>query len=229
MKKITTLGFILLLSIFASAETIDGTLAVDSGSSLSQAQNNPQNQLSANLDNTNQDYSAKNIEEPATTQVVTTDTTGSSLLEGPFVGIEGSAIFASEAEGKSNSGMSFGLRFGAQNIEWRTMAILEKFGSEDDYNNFVRGILQIDYYFLGMDNLMIDSYAIRPYAGVNAGALSLDTETENIKSLTYGGQVGATMSVTNNIDLDVGYRYNLSTSDKIDHTSGIAVGFHYKY
>jgi len=230
MKKITTLGSILLLSIFATAETIDGTLAVDSGNALAEAQPSTQAQLSANLDNTtNQDYSAKSIEEPATTQVVTPTSTSSSLLEGPFVGIEGSAIFASEAEGKSNSGMSFGIRFGAQNVEWRTMAILEKFGSEDDYNNYVRGILQLDYYFLGMDNLMIDSYAIRPYAGVNAGALSLDTETENIKSLTYGGQIGATMNVTGNIDLDVGYRYNLSTSDKIDHTSGIAVGLHYKY
>ena len=230
MKKITTLGLILLLSIFATAETIDGTLAVDAGNTFKKEQNNPQNQLSANLDNTNQDYTAKSIEEPATTEVATTTVAGnSSFLEGPFVGIEGSAIFASEAEGKSKSGMSFGLRFGAQNVEWRTMAILEKFGSEEDYNNYVRGLLQLDYYFLGMDNLMIDSYAIRPYAGVNAGALSLDTETENIKTLTYGGQIGATMSVTNNIDLDVGYRYNLATSDKIDHTSGVAIGLHYKY
>ncbi len=230
MKKILTLGPLILLSIFATAETIDGTLAVDSKNALTEAKHEAQTKLSANLDNTNQDYTAKSIEEPATTEVATTTVAGnSSFLEGPFVGIEGSAIFASEAEGKSKSGMSFGLRFGAQNVEWRTMAILEKFGSEEDYNNYVRGLLQLDYYFLGMDNLMIDSYAIRPYAGVNAGALSLDTETENIKTLTYGGQIGATMSVTNNIDLDVGYRYNLATSDKIDHTSGVAIGLHYKY
>jgi len=226
MKKVTTLGLFLFLSIFAFGESIDGTLAVDSGSSLTQAQQSPQNQLSANLDNNN--YSAKNVETPPPTQVTPTST-GSSFLEGPFVGIETSAILASEAEGKSKSGMSLGLRFGAQNVEWRTMAILEKFGSDEDYNNYIRGLLQLDYYFLGMDNLMIDSYAIRPYAGINAGALSLDTETENIKTLTYGGQIGATMSVTNNIDLDVGYRYNLSSSDKVDHTSGVAIGLHYKY
>jgi len=227
MKKITALGLITFLSIFSFAETIDGTLAVDSGNALADAEPTCQTQLSADLNN-NQNLSAKDVEVATTTEVVPT-TIGGSFLEGPFVGIEGSAILASEAEGKSNSGMSFGLRFGAQNVEWRTMAVLEKFGSDEDYNNYIRGLLQLDYYFLGMDNLMIDSYAIRPYAGVNAGALSLDTETENIKSLTYGGQVGATMNVTNNIDLDVGYRYNLSTSDKIDHTSGFAVGLHYKY
>jgi opacity protein-like surface antigen len=230
MKKMISLSLFLLLSIFASAETIDGTLAVDSNSAnnaLTQAKQTSQAQLSANLDNN--DYTAKSIQEPATSDVVPTNSSNSSFLEGPFVGIEGSAIFASEAEGKSNSGMSLGLRFGAQNIEWRTMAILEKFGSDDDYNNYIRGLLQIDYYFLGMDNLMIDSYALRPYAGINAGAMSLDTETENIKSLVYGGQIGATMNVTQNIDLDVGYRYSLSSSDKIDHTSGIAIGLHYKY
>ena len=230
MKKIATFGLIVSLSIFAVAENIDGTLAVDSQNSLEEIQPSAQNQLSAQINDNGSscNVATKDTQEVTSSPVYPTTAT-SSLLEGPFVGIEGSAVLASEAEGRSNSGFSLGLRFGAQNLEWRTMAILEKFGSDEDYNNYVRGLLQLDYYFLGMDSLMIDSYAIRPYAGFNAGGISLDTETQNVKAITYGAQIGATMNVTTNIDLDVGYRYNLTTSDVIDHTSGIAVGVHYKY
>jgi len=228
MKKVTiTLGIIASLSIFANAENIDGTLAVDSGNALTQTQVSSNQHLNANLDN-GYNNSAKDTVEPSTVPV-STGNGGYSYLEGPFVGIEGSAVLGSVADGKSGSGMSLGLRFGAQNLEWRTMAILEKFSSKGEDNHYLRGILQLDYYFLGMDNLMIDSYAIRPYAGINAGALSLDTSTKNVKTVTYGGQIGATMNVTQSIDLDVGYRYNLTTSDLIDHTHGLAVGLHYKY
>jgi len=233
MKKITiALGIVMSLAMFANAENIDGTLAVDSANSLTQTQPTQLaqgEQLSANLNNNFDNTSSKDAVEASTIPTTTGNTGGYSFLEGPFVGLEGSAVLGSEAESKSASGMSWGIRFGAQNIEWRTMAILEKFGSDGELNNYVRGLLQLDYYFLGMDNLMIDTVAIRPYAGVNAGALSLDTQTENVKTLTYGGQLGATMNVSQNIDLDVGYRYNLTSSDKIDHTHGVAVGLHYKY
>jgi hypothetical protein len=110
------------------------------------------------------------------------------------------------------------------------MVILERFSDGDNINNYTRALLQLDYYFLGRDSLMIDTYAIRPYAGVNAGGMSFDAPSEQgVKSITYGGQIGATMNVLNNVDFDLGYRYNLSTSDKIDHTSGITAGLHYKY
>jgi len=238
MKKVAvTLGLIISLSQFAVSENIDGTLAVDTNvNTLANSQNSvnniqPNQQLSANLDNnvnTNYDTNAKDAVVADSVPIATTNNI-SSYLEGPFVGVEGSAVISAEADGKDTSGMSLGLRFGAQNVEWRTMAILEKYGSSEDYNDYIRALLQIDYYFLGSDNLMLDTFAIRPYAGVNAGGLSLDTQSENVKTITYGGQVGATMNVTNNIDLDIGYRYNLATSDLVDHTSNITVGLHYKY
>ncbi len=228
MKKfVTIVSLLATLPFVANAESIDGTLAVDAGSTpsanaLTNAQECATTDFSANTAT-----SAKDIQQPTTIPVPTNG--GYSFLEGPFVGVEASGVISSKAESLSTGGLSFGLRFGAQNTEWRTMAVLESFSNSDDYNNYIRGLLQLDYYFLGMDNLMIDSYAIRPYAGLNAGAISLDTKSENVKTLTYGAQVGATMNITNQIDLDVGYRYNLSASDKIDHTTGVAVGVHFKY
>ena len=238
MKKLAIITSIsLLFSLSASAENIDGTLAVDANNQLTNVQQSSakikqqaEAKLSAGLDSAAE--SMKVTEEATSVPVSTPDSVssiGSSSMEGPFVGIEGSGIISSSAEGVDASGMSFGLRFGAQNVDWRTMAVLERFSNDGEANAYTRGILQLDYFFLGMDNLMIDTYGIRPYAGLNAGILSMDTTTKNVKSLTYGAQAGATMNVTSNIDLDVGYRYNLSSGESVDSTSGVAVGLHFKY
>ena len=233
MKKLAVVTSIsLLFSLNLMAENIDGTLAVDANNQLTSVQQSATNSvskssatLSAGMDSSGESMKAT---EPATTVPVASPV-GSSTMEGPFVGIEVNGVLSSDAEGIDASGMSYGLRFGAQNIDWRTMAVLERFSNNGEANAYTRGLLQLDYYFLGMDNLMIDTYGIRPYAGLNAGVLSLDTDSKNIKSLTYGAQVGATMNITNNVDFDLGYRYNLSSSDSVDHTSGVSVGLHYKY
>ena len=228
MKTLATATSIaLLLSLNLMAENIDGTLAVDSHNKLTRVQQSAQNSsntLSAGLDDAGE--SMKTTVQATSTPV---STVGNGT-EGPFVGIELNGVLASDAEGVSASGISYGIRFGAQNIDWRTMAILERFSNNGEANSYTRGLLQLDYYFLGMDNLMIDTYGIRPYAGLNAGLLSFDTTSSgNSKSLTYGAQLGATLNVSQNIDFDLGYRYNVSSDDKIDHTSGITAGLHYKY
>jgi len=237
MKKLAVVTALAIgLSVAAFAENIDGTLAVDSSNELTKIKSSTEATLQEGYETTSEHLSAgidsaydsiKNA-EPASTVPVTMG--GSTMLEGPFVGIEGNFVTASDAEGIDESGISFGLRFGAQNIDWRTMVVLERFSDSDDINSYTRALLQIDYYFLGRDNLMIDTYAVRPYAGVNAGGISLDLDSNtNIKTVTYGAQIGATMNIVNNVDFDLGYRYNLSASESIDHTSGITAGIHYKY
>ena len=235
MKKLAIVTSIsLLFSLNAAAENIDGTLAVDANNQLTNVQQTATNAkqraeatLSANVDSAGENMKAT---EQATSVPVSTPTVGSSTMEGPFVGIEANGVLSSSAEGVDASGMSFGLRFGAQNVDWRTMAVLERFSNNGEANAYTRGLLQLDYFFLGMDNLMIDTYGIRPYAGLNAGLLSFDTPNSgNSKSLTYGAQLGATMNVAQNIDFDLGYKYNLSSDDNIGHTSGITMGLNYKY
>jgi len=238
MKKLATLlTLALTLGITANAENIDGTLAVDGGTKLTNVHKSTQNQLSARMNRASATADAtlsagldnednlKNTSEPVSVPV----STQSSFLEGPFVGIELNGVTASDADGISAGGLSYGLRFGAQNIDWRTMAVVERFANNGEANNYTRGIVQLDYFFLGQSQMQLDTYGIRPYAGLNAGLISLDTDTSNIKSLTYGAELGASMSLTNNIDFDLSYRYNLSSSDRIDHTSGISAGLHYKY
>jgi len=225
---IKAISLVAVLSIFAIAENIDGTLAVDA---LEKYNNVPSNtQLSAGLNDTNSGKDTVQADTmPASTGTSDGYVSSAPLLEGPFIGFEISPLTSVTADGFGDSSMSYGLRFGAQNTEWRTMAVLEKMSTNDNNNDYVRGLLQIDYYFLGMDNLMLDTYAIRPYVGLNAGVASVDTNNQNIKTLTYGAEAGASMTLTNNLDLDVSYRYNLHSSEYVDSIGTATIGLHYKY
>jgi len=216
-----------IVSMVLVADPIDGTLAVDNYNN-SNTNNEPvlnSQQLDAMLD----DDGSKNISQ-AETPPAPTRGYNPSFLEGPFVGLELNGVTSIEADGVDVSGISWGLRFGAQNLEWRTMAILERFSTEDGINDYLKGTVQLDYFFLGADNLMLDSYGIRPYVGLNVGAMDIDTTSEaGHKTITYGAQIGAVMNITHQVDLDVGLRYDASTSEKVDHTSNISAGLHYKY
>jgi opacity protein-like surface antigen len=210
------------LATLCMGDYIDGTLAVDNYN------NQSQNGSFVPEYKPNNDTATKGSDEPVTSAPVSAYT-GSGFLEGPFVGIELGYILSADADGRDTSGLAYGLRFGAQNLEWRTMAVLQKYSTDDGINDYLKGELNLDYFFLGADNLVVENYAIRPYVGLNLGAISMDTQSKTENSITYGGQVGATMNLTTQIDLDVGYKYNLSTSDSINSLSGISAGLHYKY
>jgi len=245
MKLLTkTLSVALILSSFSFAENLDGTLSVDALAKynnttpaqdaikkgkryINSAQDSlsTDDQLSAGLGDNGKDVTS------ADTLPATTGSYASSapFLEGPFIGFEVSPFTSITADDFGDNKMSYGLRFGAQNTEWRTMAILEKMGANSKNNDYIRGLLQLDYYFFGMDNLMLDTYAVRPYVGLNGGVASVDTGSQNVKTLTYGAEAGATMNLSNQIDLDVSYRYNLHSSEYVDSIGTATVGLHYKY
>jgi len=237
MKKLVIISTLVLgLSITTYAENIDGTLAVDSSNELTKIKSTTKATLQEGYEKTSQHLSAgidnaydsiKNA-EPASSEPVSLG--GSSLLEGPFVGVEGNFVTSSNADGIDESGVSFGLRFGAQNIDWRTMVVFQVFSNSNNINSYVRALLQVDYYFVKIDNLSMDSRAVRPYVGLNIGGMYLDVNSSaNIKTLTYGAEVGVTINITNNVDFDLAYRYNISSSKNIKHTSDITAGIHYKF
>ncbi len=171
----------------------------------------------------------------ASAPVATPTSSGYSLRGGPFVGLELTGVFAVEGDtvkGRhSGSGLNVGLRLGAENEEWRTMAVLSRFdSSDDDSQSYTRAFLELDYYFLGQDNLVIDSFILRPYLGVSGGWINYDGGfDENVNALTYGGQVGAIMNLTDKVDLDMALRYSLTTSENVDHITGATIGINYRY
>ena len=147
-----------------------------------------------------------------------------------FIGVEvsitevqGEAI--NNLDDRTSEGTSFGIRLGAENEEWRTMFTFNYFDNEE--RNVEKLFLSIDYFFL-KQNIM-DSYLIQPYFGVNIGYMNYESVGIDEDGMTYGGQGGLIVNLIEQIDLDLGYRYILSSANALDHTNEIVFGLNYKY
>jgi len=63
--------------------------------------------------------------------------------------------------------------------------------------------------------------------GINMGYANYESVGVEDDAFTYGAQVGFVVEVTEDIDVDLGYRYTLSSGDKYDHTGSIVLGANY--
>jgi len=147
-----------------------------------------------------------------------------------FIGVEvsiaevrGDAV--RKEDGKTSKGTSFGLRLGAQNEQWRTMFGLGYF--DDEGRNVEKVFLSIDYFFI--ESNMISGYAIQPYMGVNIGYMNYESVGVDEDGLTYGGQGGVLLGLTETVDFDLAYRYTLSSADALDHMGEVVFGLNYQY
>ena len=148
-----------------------------------------------------------------------------------FVGLE---VGATEVQGDTGgvlgeldhkeTGVEFGLRVGAQSNEWRSMILLNYFDKGDQ--NTEKLMMSVDYFFL--DSTEEQNY-FKPYLGVNAGYMNYESTNVDESGFLYGAQAGFVVEVMESIDIDLGYRYSLSTADKFDHTGGVVFGINYLY
>ena len=154
-----------------------------------------------------------------------------NLSEGEkFIGVE---VSISEVQGDGPSdvannisnGTSIGLRLGAQNEEWRTMVGLTYFDAEG--RNVERLYGSIDYFFLTSDTG--ESFVFKPFIGVNVGYANYESTEVDQDGMVYGGQAGVVVNALDNLSIDVGYRYSLSSSPAFDHTGDVVFGFNYQY
>ncbi|MBD3790502.1 MAG: outer membrane beta-barrel protein [Campylobacterales bacterium] len=123
------------------------------------------------------------------------------------------------------SSAEFGFRLGVQNEDWRTTLIFDYFDSSDDDQNYEKGMVTVDYYFMGSDN----QQTINPYIGLNIGYMNYESTYIDESGFLYGGQVGVTLEVIDNVDIDLGYRYSLTDADQTDHIGSVVLGINYLY
>jgi len=147
-----------------------------------------------------------------------------------FVGIQlGEAWVQGSHENDLNyktSGLSYGLRLGAQNSEWRSMVTFDRF--KNDEASYERGEIHADYLFHLMDGGA--GMGIKPFIGVNGGYANYEAKGGvNENGITYGGEAGVIFDVTENIDVDLMYQYTMSRADAFDHVGNLKVGVNYKY
>jgi len=143
-----------------------------------------------------------------------------------FIGVE---IASTEVQGEQPSmtsdGASFGVRFGAQNDEWRTIVGFNMY-DENEYS-VEKLFLSVDYLFFKYNQM--DEFNVQPYVGVNIGYANYEQGNIDENGLLYGAQIGIIVNIMEKFDVDLGYRYALSSADAFDHESDVLLGLHYHF
>lgn len=131
------------------------------------------------------------------------------------------------------SDVEYGIRLGAQNEEWRATLGYNYFdtNSDDNEQNYEKVLVSLDYFFLNAEELKL-----KPYIGANIGYVNYEsTNNIDMSGVLYGAQAGLVFDVTENIDLDLMYRYSLSSATQddrdasLDHIGSIVFGLNYIY
>ena len=122
-------------------------------------------------------------------------------------------------------GYGYGVRLGAQNAEWRTMLTADKMNNGKV--SYERGELHVDYLFQQPE---MAAMGLRPFIGISGGYANYEAEGGiNENGFTYGGEAGIIYDLTENIDIDLSYRYSMSSAAAFDHVGNLGIGINYKY
>ncbi|QOR62320.1 outer membrane beta-barrel protein [Sulfurovum sp. ST-21] len=151
-----------------------------------------------------------------------------------IIGIEiGAASIQADTNGylfgepeHDGSDVEYGLRIGAQMNEWRTLLVLDYFDSKDDDQNYEKFMITVDNMF---NNTEKDVKGLQPYIGLNIGYMNYESTNINESGFLYGGQAGLFYRVTDNVGVDVSYRYSLTDADRTDHIASFVMGINYIY
>ena len=123
-------------------------------------------------------------------------------------------------------------------IDWERKKKTGERQNDDYTQNYMKGLLSVDYLFSMSEG---GESKFKPYLGLNAGYIWYETgdtpNTLDADGFVLGGQAGVIFSVTENIDLDLMYRYSAglnvtddySDTDRVDGIGSIVFGINYLY
>jgi len=135
-----------------------------------------------------------------------------------FVGATVSTKASTFTNAGTNRDATFGLRYGLQNTQWRTMVSLEA-----DYRGYKEATLETDYLFNTLD---IESQKIKPYLGVSIGYY--DHDNSDSQHALFAGHFGLIFNVSDKIDFDASVSYGEKRDNiNLDHLVGLSFGVHY--
>lgn len=143
-----------------------------------------------------------------------------TLTKYPFVGIGVSAQTV-DTPLNNNQENTISLRYGKQSLDWRTMLTYEFKNS--DYQS-----LSVE-----LDKVLLDELfgtaKLRPYLGLSGGILKYkDVALEDSDGFYYGGNGGFIIYLTDTVDVDLSYHYNIVQEIKdLDSIQGATFSLHY--
>jgi len=134
----------------------------------------------------------------------------------PFIGL---GISAQTIDIKN----TISLRYGKQTLDWRTF-----FTYEFKNTNYQSLSVEIDKILL---DELFGTPKLRPYIGLSGGILKYkDDSLEDTDGFYYGGNSGFIIYLTDTIDLDLSYHYNVVQEIKtLDSIQGATFSLHYFY
>ncbi len=140
----------------------------------------------------------------------------------PFIGL-GISSQTIDINTQNNKENTISLRYGKQTLDWRTYFTYEF--KNTDYQS-----LSVE-----IDKILLDELfgtpKLRPYLGLSGGILKYkDDSLEDTDGFYYGGNSGFIIYLTDTIDLDLSYHYNIVQEIKtIDSIQGATFSLHYFY
>jgi len=143
--------------------------------------------------------------------------------EFPFIGITVSTQSLSIDAAEDQSVTAFGLQYGKQTVDWRTMFSL----------NFAKnGYKTLD---MEIDKILLDNVfgmaEFRPYLGFSAGMIKYEDDAlQDDSGYYYGANLGLLVYATDNIDTDISYHYyKVKGIEGLDSSKGASLSLHYFY
>ena len=128
---------------------------------------------------------------------------------------------------EAHNNVGFGLKIGAQNEEWRT-TISANFMKMQG-RNYQKVMLNFDR-FVWASLYETDSIVFKPYLGAHIGWLRYtDIASLGDNGLAYGGQMGVSLNVLNEVDFDFGYRYTVANVQNVNDIGSFIFGVNYLY
>ncbi|MFK5976328.1 MAG: outer membrane beta-barrel protein [Sulfurovum sp.] len=146
-------------------------------------------------------------------------------LEMGYVGVQGDRVLDPK---HTDSDLSYGIRIGTQNEDWRAIFLYSYYNNVDSDQNAEFGLFSLDYFFLQKNSSTVSIF--RPYLGLNIGYGNYEsTNLANVNAYLYGGQTGVVVDINDNIDIDFSYRHSFSDEDAFNHVGGFIFGVNYIY
>jgi len=161
--------------------------------------------------------------------------------EKTFIGIEygkgdiynGTTNLLGNINDTNNDTDSYGIRFGAENDEWRAMFVYTYAENDHDTEDIRQFFISVDYF---ITKEAYNAIEFKPYVGLNVGYMNFQASTEATGIMAieengalYGGEAGVAIGLAEMIDLDFMFRYSFSTIDEVDHAQDLNVALHYYF
>ena len=131
-------------------------------------------------------------------------------------------IIGDPAKYDGGSEIEYGIRIGAEKDEWRTTLLYSYYNNDDEgiEETMHKGSLLLDYFIWSSNSI---DYNVKPYIGLNVGYMSYEASGDLLgegnqvyaddSGLFYGAQAGIAMTISEVVQLDLSYRYSLTSMD----------------